>query len=177
MFYKRHCNAIKEGKCIVSNKTIRGKTVGIFSKKNYNYRVDEIENIEIISALGINGLLLHFSQGKANSATTLSYGKGQNTMIGSNIMRIYYLSNTQEMYDKLSNLLCQVKNDMDVAVDIEMKKVEAFSKIADGLSTNNSKVKENDKSDYITQIERLSALKAQGILTEEEFNTKKKELL
>jgi hypothetical protein len=33
------------------------------------------------------------------------------------------------------------------------------------------------KNDYINELERLSSLKDKGIITEDEFQTKKKELL
>ena len=61
-------------------------------------------------------------------------------------------------------------------IEAENKKAEAFSKIADGLVGKSVQNKE-DGGDYISQMERLHKLKEQGVITEEEFENKKKELL
>ena len=182
IIYAKHKNAIKNGELIVSNKTIKGKIASIFSRKNYNYRLDEIDNVETISSFGITGIMIHFSQGKKAGMSPVSYTAGQKLMSGANVLRIYYLVNAQEMYEKLSTLIAEVKNEIDVEVDIEMKKIEAEAKKAEAFTKIAEKVVEksemqNSSGDYISQMERLFALKEKGIISEEEFNDKKRELL
>ena len=48
-----------------------------------------------------------------------------------------------------------------------------------GVSVSESldKINQDESNDILSQIKKLSSLKEKGILTEEEFDSKKKELL
>ena len=173
---------INKCKCIITNKMIKGVNVGILGDKRYSYRLDQIENVEIQNSLGVKSLILQFSQGQINSNPVTRYGAGQRSLSGTNVFMITNLINAEELYKKLTELLTKLKNDKDVAIDIEVKKIEteekkaeAFFKIAEELADKQETT--NDDNDYIAQIERLYKLKEQGIITEEEFNEKKAKLL
>ena len=64
-------------------------------------------------------------------------------------------------------------------VDIEMTKIDVEKKKAEALENlSNKTAKEEDGGlGYIKEIEALNELKRQGIITEEEFEEKKKKLL
>ncbi len=173
---------INKCKCVITNKMIKGVNAGILGTKYYSYRLDQIENVEIQTSLGIKSLALQFSQGQMNSNVVTRYGTGQKGISGTNVFLITNVINEKELYKKLTELLLKVKNDKDVAVDIAIKKIEteekkteAFYKIAEGLTDKKQNV--NESNDYISQLERLYKLKEQGIITEEEFNEKKAKLL
>ncbi len=116
---------LMKSKCVVTNKTIKGVNSLLISKKFFNYRLDKIINIEMQSSiLGIHTLVLNFSQGKLMQNCNVNYGSGILCMRGKNVLRISYIENHQEVYDKLSDLLSSVKNDIDIAVDIAMLKAK-----------------------------------------------------
>lgn len=88
-----------------------------------------------------------------------------------------------ELYQKISEEISNIKNDKDVQIELELrkneieeKKTEAFVAMAQNISGENGK-NTNNGDDYIAQIERLNKLKENGIITEDEFQKKKKELL
>lgn len=58
-----------------------------------------------------------------------------------------------------------------------LAKRDEFKRINSKLSQVQDKQPASVSSDYITQLEKLAQLKEKGILTEEEFAQKKKELL
>lgn len=180
IIYRFHKKAIKQSKCVVTNKAIKGVTVSVFSKKNYHYRLDEIENIEVTSFWGISGLDVHFSQGNMNANASVVYGAGQRGMIGTNSLQVLYLVNTQEVYEKLSDLLESVKNDKDVAIDIEMRKIETEERKAKAFETLASGVERKEiptSTDDIDKLEKLACMKERGLISESEYERKKVELL
>lgn len=84
----------------------------------------------------------------------------------------------------MSNLLTSVKNDKDLMVDIEMSKIDAenrkagaFESMANNMGANpTAKVQSNNQT-YIEELKGLKELLDAGIISEEEFNEKKKNLL
>ncbi len=171
---------LKDSKFNVTNKAINGVNSLLLFKKSYRYRLDEIDNIEMESSvLGIHTLVLHFSQGKLSSRRDVNYGSGVLGMRGANVFRIAYIENYEEVYDKLSALLAGMKNDKDVAIDIEMRKVEAEDRKAAAFEMVASKLggTEAEQNDALTKLERLQKLKESGAITEEEYNEKKTEML
>lgn len=169
----------KNAQCIVTNKSIKGTPASIIAKKSFNYRLDEIDNIEMQSFLGIHTLVLNFSQGKLAQNNNVNYRKGILGMQGANVFRISCIENYEEVYDKLSGLLASVKNDKDVAIDIEMRKVEAEDRKAAAFEMVASKLgsTETKQDDSLTKLERLVKLKENGAISEEEYNKKKEEIL
>lgn len=169
---------VKQSEFFVTNKVVKGKTVGVFVKKLYSYRLDEIENIDTTSVLGMHSLILNFSQGKVvDKAVSNARLSDQGKTFG-----ITNLINLQEVYEGLTALLTKVKNEKDVAIDIEIKRIETeekktemMSKLAEGFT--NKTIDINKQDDDISKIERLYKLREQGIITQEEFDKKKKELL
>lgn len=180
LLYRWHRKVIKTSSCIVTNKVVKGVKAGIFSKNSYNYRLDEIENIEIVSMFGIHTLALQFSQGQMKANNPVVYGNTAQTMSGANVFMISNLVDYQEVYDKLSELLASVKNDKDVAIDIQMKKIETEERKAAAFETFAAKFEEKksqQQNDAISTLESLARLKEVGLITEEEYNAKKIELL
>lgn len=173
-------SAIKHCKCEVTNKRIKGVTTNFIIKKTYSYRFDEIDNVEITKFLGINALALNFNQGHGPSAP-VKYSRGTAGMSASNTFRVSYIANAEALYEKLSELLMSLKNHEDVMIDIEMKKVEAANKQAEAIaimaSGAGSQKSNNNSGSYIEELKQLKELLDAGVITQEEFDAKKAELL
>lgn len=171
---------IKKSSCIVTNKRIYGVTSIFIVKKKYSYRLDEIDNVETVSSLGIHGLALNFSQGHGPQGV-VRYNRGVTTMNGAGTFRITNIANIDEVYEKLSDLLTSVKNDKDLMVDMEMSKVQAENRKAAAFESMASNMgvttTTNNNFTYIEEIKRLKELLDAGIISETEFEEKKKNLL
>lgn len=173
---------IKKSSCIVTNKRIYGVTSIFIVKKKYSYRLDEIDNVETISFLGIHGLALNFSQGHGPQ-DVVRYNRGVTTMSGAGTFRITNIANIDEVYEKLSGLLTSVKNDKDLMVDIEMSKVQAENRKAaafESMASNmgeTTPTKTNNNFTYIEELKGLKELLDAGIISEAEFEEKRKDLL
>lgn len=174
---------IKKSSCVITNKRIYGVTSIFIIRKKFSYRLDEIDNIETISIFGIHGLALNFSQGHGPKGVTI-YKRGIATVSGAGIFRITNIANVDEVYDKLSNLLTSIKNDKDLMVDIEMSKIDAenrkaaaFENMANNFGTNPATKVQSNNPTYIEELKGLKQLLDSGVISEEEFNEKKKNLL
>lgn len=161
--------AIKKSKCVITNKRIYGTKAVFVARKDFSYRLDKIDKVEVLNSLGTNTLVINFSQG-AN-------------MQGANVFIMKYIEKSDKFFNAVSNILMSVKNDKDVKVDIEVKKIEAqakqadaFAKIAENISTKQSNYTET-KDDYISQLQRLKQLLDADVITQQEFDEKKKALL
>ena len=180
-FFVLHIVSIHKSSCTVTNKRIKGVIAVFVFKKTFSYRLDEIDNVEIGSVAGMHTLNLTFAQGNGPSAP-VTYGQGGMLANGTNTFKVSFVHNYQEVYDKLSELLCSVKNAKDLQVDIEMNKIEAenrkaaaFEKMASNMVATTQQTATD--SDYINQLKGLKELLDAGIISQEEFETKKKELL
>ena len=176
-----HIVSIKKSTCVVTNKRIKGVICVFIFKKTFSYRLDEIDNVEIGSVAGMHTLNLIFSQGNGPSAP-VTYGSGGMLANSSNAFKVSFVENYQEVYDKLSDLLCGVKNAKDLQVDIEMSKIDAENRKAAAFeqmasSIGSSTVSKTTDADYIGQLKGLKELLDAGIISQEEFEVKKKELL
>ncbi len=174
--------AIKKSFCIVTNKRIYGVTSVFIIRKKYSYRLDEVDNIETVSTLGIHGLALSFSQGHGPQGD-VKYSRGTTILNGAGTFKISFIANIDEVYAKLSDLLTSVKNDRDLMVDIEMSKIDAenrkaaaFEKMASNINSDTSS-KINNKQNYVEELKGLKELLDAGIISEEEFNDKKRNIL
>lgn len=94
-----------------------------------------------------------------------------------------YIEKSDAFFNAVSKILMSVKNDKDVKADIEVKKIEvqarqadAFMRIADNISNKQTNQPER-KDDYISQLQRLKQLLDSGVITQQEFNEKKEQLL
>ena len=182
LFFIIRLASIRKCNLVVTNKRIYGTMFNILTRKKYSYRLDEIENVEETSRLGIHGLLLNFSQGYGPQGT-IRFNRDVGTMNGVGVVKISYILNINEVYEKLSELITSVKNDKDLIVDIEMSKIDTENRKAAALekmSTNiydNNSLTTNKKSNYIEELKGLKELLDSGVITEQEFEQKKKELL
>ena len=172
---------IKKSSCIVTDKRIKGVTNFFIAKKKYSYRLDEIDNVETISTMGIHGLALNFTQGHGPQGRVI-YNRGIATVNGAGTFRITNIKNIDEVYEKLSDLITSVKNDKDLMVDIEMSKIEAenrkanaFESMAKGFGGAQNGTEQS--SNFIKELKDLKELLDAGVLTPQEFEQKKKEML
>ena len=176
------CINISKCSLTITNKRIYGLYYLTFIKKEFNYRIDEINNVEVITVFGVHGLAINFTQGNYTSPI-VNYGGGVTPMRASGTFKVQYIANINEVYDKLTELITAVKNDKDVYADIEMNKIDvenrkvtAFEKIAANIN-DGSYLKMNSELSYIDELKKLKELLDSGIITEEEFEQKKKKLL
>lgn len=173
---------IEKCKCIVTNKRIYGVTNIFVAKKNYSYRLDEIESVETVSTMGAHGLALNFSQGHGPKGT-VKINKGVATVSGEGVFKINNIANIDDVYDKLVGLLTSIKNDKDLMVDIEMSKVDAENRKAAAFENMATKMgdtsgsKPSSNQNYIEELKGLKELLDAGIISPEEFEAKKKKLL
>lgn len=166
----------------VTNKTISGKVNVIISRKTFSYRLDEIDNVEMNSTLGQHTLMINFSQGNGPSGTPI-YSNGVQVTSGAGCLRITNLKNYIEIYEALNNLIKQVKNKVDVDIDLkkssiaaENRKADALEKMATGATAVSSESPKSSTS-YIEELKELKKLLDDGIITQEEFDQEKKEIL
>lgn len=157
----------KKSICMITNKRIYGQSVLYFSHQ-YCYRLDQIENITYTRFC--SSLTLYFSNGTLSHNTTS--------------FRIFFLQNGQELYSKLTKLLTSTKNDMDLIAHAETKKISAqeqqaraVQSIAENFLKRPTPQTETTEKNYIQQLEDLHDLFKKGIITQEEFDEKKKQIL
>lgn len=175
-----HYLSIKKCCCQITNKAIKGVSVVFLIKKAYTYRLDQIDNVEIGSIFGIHSLNLNFSQGAIGAPARVMYRSGAGLLGGANVFRVSCLENANELFGQLTQLLESVKNEKDLMVDIEAKKIEAEERKArafEAMAENIGGGSPVQHSDYITQLKELNSLLEAGIITQEEFAAKKKNLL
>lgn len=174
--------AIKKNNTVVTNKLIKGVRCFFFIKKRFSYRLDEIENVEARSILGIHSLAFNFTQGHWTNRSTF-YGQGFRPMISAGMFRISFVADIKTVYEKLSELITNIKNERDVLIDVEMSKVEVETKKVQileemvkgiiskqGLSTT-------EQQSYLSELRLLKELLDSGAITQEEYEKKKNELL
>ena len=175
VFFVLQYLGLKKSSCILTDKVIRGITTIFVVRKTYSYRIDEIDNVELISSLGEHNLKLNFTQGNGK-VSQINFGGGIWGSSG-NFFIIKYIKNYQEVYEKLTQVLLSVKNEKDLMVDIEMAKIqvqrEQVQAISD-LATAKSETKINEE---LIQLEKLAEMLKAGIITQEEFDAKKKKIL
>jgi len=175
---------IKKNQLFVTNKRIYGRYHIKISRKEFSYRLDEIDNVEMQSTFGFHHLAVQFSQGKGPVAMNTRYPNSIMTMGGFNVFRISYLANEKEVYDILNDLLTDTKNVIDLETDIKMEGIKAENRKADALEhlAKNNKTAvisdaDNEESiDYIEELKSLKKLLDKGVITKEEFDQEKKEI-
>ncbi len=172
VFFVLSLKAIKKSKCIITNKRIYGTKAAFITRRDFSYRLDMIDNVEVQDRLGVNMLIITFSQGNVNQ-----------TNAQPNLFIMNYIEKSDAFFNAVSKILMSVKNDKDVKADIEVKKIEvqarqadAFMRIADNISNKQTNQPER-KDDYISQLQRLKQLLDSGVITQQEFNEKKEQLL
>lgn len=181
LFTLLHMSAIRACKLEVTNKRIKGVRNLFIAKKQFSYRLDEIDHVELGSSLGCNTIDINFSNGGGAAPVVIRNGLGTTT--AANIFRMSCLKNGQEVYDKLCDLLASVKNEMDLKTDIEMAKIEVENKKATAMESMASNMAggsaqhSNNNSSYINELKELKGLLDAGIITQAEFDEKKAKLL
>ena len=167
VFFVMHVVGLNQSSCIITNKCIKGVSKFIVTKR-YSYRLDEIDNVELVSTLGIYVIQLNFTQGHIANSNPVKYNQWTGTFQANNTFRISNLVNGKELYAKLTDLLTNVKNEKETLIELEAKKVSAFEKMA-----NNSP----SQPDEAEQLKKWKTLLDLGIITKAEFEKKKKEIL
>lgn len=175
---------IKKSQLVVTNKRIYGTHTIFIAKKDFSYRLDEVDNVEMFSSLGQHTLAIQFSQGYG-MGMPITYINGVPTSNGYNLLRMSNLRNYKEVFDIVNALITERKNLVDVHTDIEKGKLDAENRKADALENvaktfvaGGVEVKKNSsKANYIDELKELKELLDNGIITQEEFNQEKKEIL
>lgn len=174
-----HYKSIKASYITVTNKRIHGVYSRFLSKNQFSYKLDMIDNISTSESLSINTLIVNFNQGYQINQP-VNYTHNMRLANSSNTFRFNYLIG-YKVYKELENLLLNIKNERDLKVDIEMKKINveerkasAFENMSNSLNSNSTKAVTRD---YIDEIKELKSFLDQGIITQEEFDRKKDELL
>ncbi len=182
IFFVLQYKAISKSHVIVSNKRVYGLCARFLYTKQFSYRLDQIDNVEFHNFLGLNAISINFNQGYQNN-TPMRYGVNT-AMRTANCFVFNYLVNGSAVYNKLNELLTSVKNERDLKTDIEMKKIEVEEKKAEALMNafvNKAPAvatpTEEKKLNYIEELKELKTLLDSNIISEEEFNIKKQELL
>ena len=136
---------LKRRKCIITNKRIEGTTYRyILVKSKFSYRLDEIDKVTTTSFLGIHSILLDFTQGHTVHSTVMTVGKFLLAK-ATNMLKITWISNLNDVYEKLSELINNVKTERDLQVDIEMSKIKLEEKKVEALITLANSIAENIK--------------------------------
>lgn len=106
----------------------------------------------------------------------LSNGNNNTDLRQKNVIEITYTSNDGSQYIVRNEMLTGFSVMGQAKVCLELMDLLRTNKILDKFKTKNeTSVHNND--DILLQIEKLASLKEKGILTEDEFSSKKKELL
>lgn len=177
--------AIKKSQLVVTNKRIYGIYSILVARKNFSYRLDEVDNVEMVSTLGQHTLAIQFTQGHGPSLLATTYVNGIPTSGGYNVLRMSNLKNYKEIMDVLNELITSKKNLVDVQADIEMGKLNAENRKADALEnvakniavSSNSNDGNKKSQNYIDELRQLKQLLDEGVITQEEFDCEKKEIL
>lgn len=173
---------IKKSRLTVTNKRVYGNFSIMLMHKKFSYRLDEIENVEMQSFLGRHTLMLQFTQGHGPRQTATAYVAGVPISSGAGVLRIANLKNYKEIYEEMNKLMNSVKNVLDLETDIKMKRINTEERKAEALermATNNIHDTNDKKSNisYIEELKQLKELLDQGVITQEEYEQEKKEIL
>lgn len=171
----------KKSEISISNRRIYGKYGPYLVKKTFSYRLDEINNVELKDVFGTRTIIINFQDGKGPFASPqVRYGRSASrAMMGLGVFQIFSVENYKEVYEKLTELLLSLKNNVDLDTDIRMAKLDAEQRKAEAIEklANRSTGASENKGDYIDEIKRLKELLDAGIITKEEFDNEKKEIL
>lgn len=145
-------------------------------KKNaFSHRLDMIDDVRL-SATAL---------GHGDSTLTILFSKGNDRGSVQQVLTLKYVENSKEVYEALSGYIAAIKTDKNLHTDIEMKRIgaqeiqaKAFEKIATGITYPQNILKSNQNNmSYIEEIKNLKVLLDEGIITKEEFEQKKLQLL
>lgn len=156
------CFGVIFNECVVTNKVIRGRKFILFGYKKFSYRLDSISDISSINVLGLNSIKITFNQGYLN------VGKNKPFIIS-------YISQYNYVIEKLNKVLENVKNDKDVQVSLSLKQTEALNNIASSIDNQKKEISKNVNA--LDSIRELKNMVDEGLITQEEYEKKKKDLL
>lgn len=151
---------IRRNRFEITNKVIKGRYFILFGYKYYSYRLDMIDNVQTSNVLGLNQIKIQFTQGYQ--------GKDQNTVCINNI------ADFQKIAEELNKIIANVRNDKDVQTELSLKHTQAIESIGSAILNKQDNSKEKD---YIYELKQLKELLDGGVITKEEFENKKKNLL
>ena len=153
---------IRFNRCYLTNKVIQGRKFILIGFRNFSFRLDMISNIETNNILGINGLKGGVTQGYISENNKKPFV-------------LNFVDDYTNVIKILNNILKSVKNDKDVATSLSVKQTEALNNIASAINTK--KNNETTAINTITSIKQLKELYDAKIITQEEYEKKKKDLL
>lgn len=171
LYYFLFWLSLKRSNLTISDKRIYGKKAHIIGANLYSYRLDSIVQVDLHGILGITLLKIQFDDGTKVPHLFNILGLG-------NIFFVRFLGNAKEVHKALSDRILLTKSEREVDIELAAKRIEAEERKAAALENlGGSDIKEKAGSGYIQEIKALKGLLDEGIITEEEFEAKKKKLL
>lgn len=187
VFYIAFLINIKRCYIVVTDKRIYGLSMASNKiRRHFSYRLDHIDNVELRKTFGYEQILVNINQGYFTSAGVY-YNSGVSLLRGRNTFLFNYLTNGQEVYEKLNELLLSVRPLTDVVANIETQKLDISRqqvKAIESLGKNQNNVvvatpvnKGDLVYNYIDELRELKELLEQNIISQEDFDKRKQEIL
>lgn len=170
-----YANRYRKCKCVVTNKRIYGTLIDGVKKNAFSHRLDMIDDVRLSTT----------ALGHSDNTLAIVFSKGNDRGSAQQVLTLKYVENSKEVYEVLSRYIAAIKTDKNLRTDIEMKRIgaqeiqaKAFEKIATGIANPQTELKNNlNNMSYIEEIKNLKVLLDEDIITQEEFEQKKAQLL
>lgn len=154
----------KMKKCKITNKKIYIESYIFFYKKIDQYRLDAIDNLSSESLLGVNKIIFNYNQGNINKND-------------SKTITLYFVKNLNNTITALSDIISNIKNDKDVYADLAAKQSDSIASIGKAIAETKEQAKPKNNDTYIDELIKLKKLLDDGIITQEEYDKKKQDIL
>lgn len=129
-------------RCTITSRMIYcNKAVWLgFGLKHYSFRLDRIDTVEGASLFGITAVKLLYSDGNFNQSTNVGLTNIKDFIYAKHRrLKLYFVSNVNEVVNQINSLILSIKNDRDLSVDMTIKALEAEKDKANALHRMSSK--------------------------------------
>ncbi len=127
LLFSFHGKIIKKNGCTITNKRIYGIKSKGFRLTSYSYRLDDVDDIQVSTYLRFNSATFRFSPGFVGLNPVYRTSPIVKTL------KLSYVENYQDLYDNLSKLQAYMKNEKDVLIELELKRIEEEARKAAAL--------------------------------------------
>lgn len=142
----------------ITNQRVFGTNISLVNTYEFSYSLKSISSIKYRKFFGVETIIIKFGNGKSPTIESLD-----EFLIGG--FAFQFLVNGREVYEKLEDAI--INN--NVKEDISLGK--------SGLPIKSDESSAKEDLAYINEIRALKGLLDEGIITNQEFEEKKKELL
>jgi len=122
-----HDRIIKKNDCTITTKRIYGIKSKGFRLTSYSHRLDDVDDIQVSTCLRFNSATFRFSPGFVGLNPVYRTSPIVKTF------KLKFVDNYEELYDNLSKLQAYMKNEKDVLLELELRRIEAEAKKAAAL--------------------------------------------